>query len=66
MLMSPDGPALRAIALIKYANYLLSVGDKSYVSNSIWPVIQRDLEYVVSNWNSATYVPTPFLLFTGL
>lgn len=54
VLISPDGPALRAMALIKYANYLLSIGDKSYVANPIWPIIQRDLDYVVSNGNSPT------------
>jgi glucoamylase len=65
MLMPPDGPALRAIALIKYANYLLSMGDRSYVANFIWPIIQRDLDYVVSNGNSGTYVHAPFSAFHG-
>lgn len=61
--MSPDGPALRAIALVKYTNHLLSTGDKLYAANSIWPVIQRDLDYVTSTWNSPTYVNAPFASF---
>ena len=63
--MSPDGPALRAIALIEYANYMLSMDDEPYVANSIWPIIQRDLDYVVSNGNSPTYVHAPFSAFHG-
>ncbi|KAF8345397.1 glucoamylase [Amanita rubescens] len=50
-----DGPALRAIALIRYAKFLLSIGDAAYVRNTLWPVIQRDLEYVVENWEEPTF-----------
>ncbi|KAG6889108.1 hypothetical protein C0995_003677 [Termitomyces sp. Mi166 len=50
-----DGPALRATALITWANYLISTGNTSYVTLSLWPVIQLDLDYVASNWNETTF-----------
>ncbi|KAH8118290.1 glucoamylase [Phellopilus nigrolimitatus] len=51
-----DGPALRATALITYANWLISDGNSSYVSNTLWPVIKLDLEYVSQNWNQTTLI----------
>jgi glucoamylase len=50
-----DGPALRSTALITYANYLLSQGNSTFVTNTIWPVVQTDLNYVAQNWNQTTY-----------
>ena len=49
-----DGPALRANALITWANYLLVHGNISYVTSSLWPVIKLDLDYVASDWNQTT------------
>jgi len=49
-----DGPALRATAIITYANWLLSHNNASYVSDTLWPIIQLDLDYVGGNWNSST------------
>ena len=49
-----DGPALRAIALIRYAKFMLSIGDTAYVRDTLWPIIQRDLDYVVENWDAPT------------
>ncbi|KAF8635222.1 hypothetical protein AX17_003997 [Amanita inopinata Kibby_2008] len=50
-----DGPALRATALITWANYLLSHSNASYVTSTLWPIIQMDLNYVSSNWNQSTF-----------
>lgn len=50
-----DGPALRATSLITWANYLLSNGNSSYVTQTLWPVIQLDLDYVTKYWNETTF-----------
>lgn len=44
-----DGPALRAITLITYANFLLD--SNASQANTLWPIIQLDLDYVSNNWN---------------
>jgi hypothetical protein len=51
-----DGPALRSTALITYANWLLAHGNGSFVTDTLWPVIQRDLDYVATEWNQSTSV----------
>lgn len=48
-----DGPALRAITLIDYSNWLIDNGYTSTVSEILWPIIQNDLNYVAQYW----YVP---------
>jgi glucoamylase len=45
-----DGPALRAIALISYANWLISNGYTSTASNIVWPIVKNDLAYVAQYW----------------
>ncbi|MEZ4741826.1 MAG: glycoside hydrolase family 15 protein [Bdellovibrionota bacterium] len=52
-----DGPALRAITLIKFANFLLDKGERWYVLENLYkPVlpalspIKMDLEFVAQNW----------------
>ncbi|EGN98505.1 glycoside hydrolase family 15 protein [Serpula lacrymans var. lacrymans S7.3] len=50
-----DGPALRSTALITYANWLLANNNASYVSNTLWPIIKLDLDYVSNNWNQSTF-----------
>ncbi|GLB37373.1 putative 1,4-alpha-D-glucan glucohydrolase [Lyophyllum shimeji] len=50
-----DGPALRANALITWANFLLTQGNSSYVSVTLWPIIKLDLDYVSANWNQTTF-----------
>ncbi|KAF9220901.1 glycoside hydrolase family 15 protein [Gyrodon lividus] len=50
-----DGPALRSTAVITYANWLIADGNSSYVSNTLWPIIQLDLDYVANNWNQTTF-----------
>lgn len=50
-----DGPALRSTAIITYANWLIANGNETYVTNTLWPVIQLDLNYVANNWNQSTF-----------
>ncbi|KIY48876.1 glucoamylase [Fistulina hepatica ATCC 64428] len=50
-----DGPALRSTALITWANYLLDEGNTSYVTDTLWPIIELDLDYVAEYWNDSTY-----------
>lgn len=45
-----DGPALRAIALIDYANWLIDNGYTSTASGILWPIIKNDLNYVAQYW----------------
>ncbi|EEB87267.1 hypothetical protein MPER_15460, partial [Moniliophthora perniciosa FA553] len=56
-----DGPPLRAIALITWANYLVANNNRSYVTNTLWPIIQRDLDYTAQNWNQTKYYTNPAL-----
>ncbi|KAL8953191.1 MAG: hypothetical protein Q9222_000926 [Ikaeria aurantiellina] len=50
-----DGPALRATALIAYSRWLLSNGEESTVTSSIWPIISNDLNYVGQYWNQTGF-----------
>jgi glucoamylase len=50
-----DGPALRAIALMEYSNWLIGQGQASRVQSTIWPVISNDLNYVGMYWQSNTF-----------
>ncbi|KAF7314651.1 Glycoside hydrolase family 15 protein [Mycena kentingensis (nom. inval.)] len=50
-----DGPALRATAMIEYANWLLKNTSASSVASSLWPTIKLDLDYVVADWNQSTF-----------
>ncbi|KAG6920024.1 hypothetical protein DXG01_010092 [Tephrocybe rancida] len=50
-----DGPALRANALITWANYLVSHGNSSYVTGTLWPILKLDLDYVSANWNQTGF-----------
>ncbi|MDZ4661535.1 MAG: glycoside hydrolase family 15 protein [Pseudomonadota bacterium] len=55
-----DGPALRAITLIRYANLLLNDGQKDKVRKLLYDgssdsVIKLDLEYVSHNWQSTCF-----------
>jgi glucoamylase len=50
-----DGPALRSTAVITYANWLLADHNTSYVANTLWPIIQLDLDYVAAWWNHTTF-----------
>ncbi|CAA7262982.1 unnamed protein product [Cyclocybe aegerita] len=50
-----DGPALRATALITYANWLIENSNASFVASNIWPVVKLDLDYTARLWNQSTY-----------
>ncbi|KAI1503060.1 carbohydrate-binding module family 20 protein [Biscogniauxia marginata] len=50
-----DGPALRAIALITYSNWLVSNGQKGKARTVVWPVISNDLSYVGQYWNATGF-----------
>ncbi|KAF9454874.1 carbohydrate-binding module family 20 protein [Macrolepiota fuliginosa MF-IS2] len=50
-----DGPALRATALIQYANWLISNGNTSYVTSKVWPVVKLDLDYTANYWNQSGF-----------
>ncbi|KAI0035180.1 glycoside hydrolase family 15 protein [Vararia minispora EC-137] len=50
-----DGPALRSTTLITYANWLLDNSNSTFVTNTLWPIIKLDLDYVASNWNQSTF-----------
>lgn len=45
-----DGPALRAIALISYANWLIDNGYTDTAKQIVWPVVKNDLTYVAQYW----------------
>ncbi|KAJ8518386.1 hypothetical protein ONZ45_g4517 [Pleurotus djamor] len=46
-----DGPALRAMTLISYSKWLLENSNETHVSEVLWPIIEKDLDYVVNYWN---------------
>ncbi|PFH61431.1 hypothetical protein XA68_17417 [Ophiocordyceps unilateralis] len=46
-----DGPALRAVTLITYANWLIQNGYRPTASDIIWPIVRNDLDYVAQYWN---------------
>ncbi|KAG8752553.1 hypothetical protein FRC14_006949, partial [Serendipita sp. 396] len=50
-----DGPALRATTLIKYANWLISQSNTTYVTGTLWPILLLDLNYVSNNWNNTGF-----------
>lgn len=56
IIFSLDGPALRANAMITYANYLIAHKNISHVITTLWPIIKLDLDYVADNWNKTTSV----------
>ncbi|KAH8787688.1 1, 4-alpha-D-glucan glucohydrolase [Hyaloscypha finlandica] len=50
-----DGPALRAVALMTFSNWLLDNGQKSTAKTIIWPIISNDLSYVGQYWNQTGF-----------
>ncbi|KAG9008965.1 hypothetical protein FRB94_005530 [Tulasnella sp. JGI-2019a] len=50
-----DGPALRSIALLTYAIWLEANSGSANVTNTIWPMVILDLDYVAGNWNNTGY-----------
>jgi glucoamylase len=57
-----DGPALRAIALAKWAHLLLDGGEETYVRTWLYTdglpantVVKADLEYVAHHWRESSF-----------
>ena len=50
-----DGPALRATALMSYADWLIDNSNISFVNSNIWPVLKLDLDYTANYWNQTTF-----------
>ena len=50
-----DGPALRATALMTYAEWLIANCNTSFVISNMWPVIKLDLDYTMNYWNQTGY-----------
>ncbi|KAF8162773.1 glycoside hydrolase family 15 protein [Crassisporium funariophilum] len=47
-----DGPALRATAIITYANWLIDAeSNTTFVTTMLWPILKLDLNYVAASWN---------------
>ena len=59
-----DGPALRAVTLIRFARELVKQGNTAYVRNKLYnaelpahTVIKADLEYVAHRWHESSFCP---------
>jgi glucoamylase len=59
-----DGPALRAIAMVKFARLLLAEGQQDIVLKKLYhgvlpadSVIKKDLEYTAYNWREHSFDP---------
>ncbi|KAJ9268969.1 CAZyme family GH15 [Paecilomyces variotii] len=50
-----DGPALRATALIGYAQWLIDNDHTDVALSNVWPVVTNDLSYVTQYWNKTGY-----------
>jgi glucoamylase len=50
-----DGPALRSIAMIRYARWLVDNGYKSTAKDVVWPVIKNDLAYTAQYWSETGF-----------
>jgi len=53
-----DGPPLRAIVMLKYADWLLRPGQNNgtWVADVLWPAIDLDLQWISTHWNKSSYV----------
>ena len=50
-----DGPPLRAIAMIAYANYLVDNGSTDTAKDVVWPIIRNDLSYTTEYWSQTGF-----------
>lgn len=41
--------------MITFANHLLANNNQSFVTQTLWPIIENDLGYVQNNWNETTF-----------
>ena len=53
-----DGPPLRALCLIKYAEWLRrpEQNNGTWVADVLWPAINLDLQWIAQHWNESSYV----------
>jgi glucoamylase len=51
-----DGPPLRALVLIKYAEWLLQPqqNNGTWVAEVLWPAINLDLQWISQHWNESS------------
>lgn len=59
-----DGPALRAIAMIKFARLLIDSGKREYVARNLYSgllpattPVKKDLEYTAHHWREPNFEP---------
>ncbi|KAI0062578.1 Six-hairpin glycosidase [Artomyces pyxidatus] len=50
-----DGPPFRAAILIKYADWLLTQNNGSWVAENLWPAINLDLQWISLHWNQSSW-----------
>jgi len=52
-----DGPPLRAIVLLKYAEWLLQPeqNNGTWVADVLWPAINLDLQWIGQRWNTSSW-----------
>ncbi|CCU74978.1 glucoamylase, partial [Blumeria hordei DH14] len=50
-----DGPALRATTMIAYSQWLIENGYSSTASETLWPIIRNDLNYIAQYWNETGF-----------
>ncbi|KAI0060526.1 Six-hairpin glycosidase [Artomyces pyxidatus] len=50
-----DTPPSRAAVLIKYADWLLTQDNGTWVANHLWPAINLDLQWISSHWTQSSW-----------
>ncbi|KAI0060523.1 Six-hairpin glycosidase [Artomyces pyxidatus] len=50
-----DTQPFRAAILIKYADWLLTQNNGTWVADNLWPAINLDLQWISSNWNESSW-----------
>ncbi|KAH9971145.1 Six-hairpin glycosidase-like protein [Lactifluus volemus] len=52
-----DGPPLRAVVLLKYADWLLrpEQNNGTWVADVLWPAINLDLQWIAGHWNASSW-----------
>ncbi|KAH8178017.1 glycosyl hydrolases family 15 domain-containing protein [Sarocladium implicatum] len=50
-----DGPALRAIAIMSYGEWLVDNNYTDTAKDILWPIVRNDLNYVTQYWNQTGF-----------
>ncbi|KAI0046328.1 glycoside hydrolase family 15 protein [Auriscalpium vulgare] len=50
-----DNPPFRANILIKYAEWLITQNNGSWVADNLWPAINLDLQWISNHWNESSW-----------